>query len=185
MNELYLHRLVISACFLILNYLLFAFFSRSAKHTHEKKGIRKSRYFLIRKLLRLVAFACAVAGLILIWGLSFRNVWISVSSAVAVVAIAFFAIWSLIGNILAGIIIYFTSPFRIEDEIEVMPDEIKGEVLAINTFYTVLRDEELNYVNVPNSLFFQKYIRVKNKAAVPSIDRADPEKDLSVEKVAD
>lgn len=166
MSELYIQRIVISVCFLVLNYGVFAFFNRSARHTYENKGIRKTRYILIRKLIRLVGFGSAMVGLILIWGLSFKNVWLSVSSAVAVVAIAFFALWSLVGNILAGIIIYFTSPFRIEDEIEIMPDEIKGEVLAINTFYTVLRDEELNFVNVPNSIFFQKYIRVRNKATV-------------------
>ena len=33
-------------------------------------------------------------------------------------------------------------------------------VLAINTFYTVLQDADNNYINIPNSLFFQKYIRV-------------------------
>ncbi|WP_372807135.1 mechanosensitive ion channel domain-containing protein [Pontiella sp.] len=35
---------------------------------------------------------------------------------------------------LAGILLFFTTPFRIEDVIEVMPDGIKGQVLAINTF---------------------------------------------------
>lgn len=168
MNEGILHRLMYSVCFLLITYAGYLLAKQSANKTHEKKGMRKSRYFAIRKLLRLVFFGVGLAGLILIWGLSFKNVWVTVSSAVAVVAIAFFAIWSLIGNILAGLILFFTTPFRIEDEIEVMPDGIKGEVLAINAFYTVLRDDELNYINVPNSLFFQKYIRVKNRVAIPS-----------------
>lgn len=165
MNESILPQLIYSICFLIVNYCGLLLAKRSAKKTHEKNGIRASRFFAISKILRLASFGVALAGLILIWGLSFKNVWITVSSALAVVAIAFFAIWSLVGNILAGIILFFTSPFRIEDEIEIMPDEIKGEVLAINTFFTVLRDEELNYINIPNSLFFQKYISVKSRAA--------------------
>lgn len=164
MNETLLPRLIYSIFFLMLNYLGFLLLKHSAKKTHEEKGIRKSRYFAIRKLLRLMSLGIAVVGLILIWGLSFRHVWITVSSALAVIAIAFFAVWSLVGNILAGILLFFTTPFRIEDEIEVMPDGIKGQVLAINTFYTVIRDKELNYINVPNSLFFQKYICVKNRA---------------------
>ncbi|WP_372847316.1 mechanosensitive ion channel domain-containing protein [Pontiella sp.] len=161
-------RLIYSVCFLVLNYCGFLLFKRSAKKTHVSKGLRQSRYFAIRKLLRLLSFGIAVVGLILIWGLSFRHVWLTVSSAVAVIAIAFFAVWSLVGNILAGILLFFTTPFRIEDVIEVMPDGIKGQVLAINTFYTVLRNEELDYINVPNSLFFQKYIRVQKHAASSS-----------------
>jgi small-conductance mechanosensitive channel len=82
----------------------------------------------------------------------------------AMVAVAFFAVWSLVGNILAGIILYFTTPFKINDNIEILPDGIKGKVLAINTFYTVLLDEDNSYINVPNSLCFQKYIRnIKKK----------------------
>jgi len=45
------------------------------------------------------------------------------------------------------------------DTIEVLPDGIKGKVLAINTFYTIIADEEENYINIPNSLFFQKYVK--------------------------
>ncbi len=163
MNEMFTQRLIYSASFLVLNYLVFLLLKRSAKKTQKTHGMRLSRYYAIRKALRIISLGTAVVGLILIWGLSFRHVWVAVSSVVAVIAITFFAVWSLIGNILAGIIIFFASPFRIEDEIEVMPDEIQGEVVAINTFYTVLREGDSSLINVPNSLFFQKYIRVKHR----------------------
>ncbi len=164
MNDMVVHRLIYSVCFLALNYLVFLLLKRSAKKTQRKNGIRLSRYYAIRKALRIIFIGVALVGVILIWGLSFRHIWVSVSSAVAVIAIAFFAVWSLIGNILAGIIIFFASPFRIEDEIEVMPDAIKGEVIAINTFYTVIREADAHLIHVPNSLFFQKYIRVKARS---------------------
>jgi len=48
---------------------------------------------------------------------------------------------------------------NMNDTIEVLPDGIKGKVLAINTFYTIIADEEENYINIPNSLFFQKYVK--------------------------
>ncbi len=154
-----------SGIFLLVIYLLFHLLARSARKTQEKLGIRRSRYFAMRRLLSLAAILTAIGGLIFIWGLTLKNVWVAVSSVLAVVAIAFFAVWSLVGNILAGIILYFTSPFKIDDEIEVSPDSIRGQVVAINTFYTVLMDDEKNYVNIPNSMFFQKYIRVKARAS--------------------
>ena len=164
MDELTVRRLIYSAVFVLLTYILFYLLKGAAKKTQSEFNIRQARYLAIRRMLTVGFILTAFAGLILIWGLNFKNVWVSISSALAVVAIAFFAVWSLVGNILAGVIIYFTSPFMIEDQIEVMPDGIKGKVMAINTFYTVLLDEDLNYINVPNSLFFQKYIRVKATA---------------------
>ena len=158
-------QLVYSGIFLVVVYLLFHLLARSARKTQEKLGIRRSRYFSMRRLLFLAAILTSVGGLIFIWGLTLKNVWVAVSSVLAVVAIAFFAVWSLVGNILAGIILYFTSPFKIDDEIEVSPDPVRGQVMAINTFYTVLLDADKNHVNIPNSMFFQKYIRVKARSS--------------------
>jgi small-conductance mechanosensitive channel len=82
------------------------------------------------------------------------------------IAVAFFAVWSLVGNILAGIIIFFTEPFKINDQIEILPENIKGKVIAINTFFTLLHDEEHNIINIPNSMIFQKFVKkIKRKKA--------------------
>ena len=156
-------KLVYSGVFLLLVYLLFHGLQRSARRTQERMGMRRSRFFALRRLLSLSALMVGMGGLMFIWGIDPKNVWITVTGALAVVAIAFFAVWSLIGNILAGIILYFTSPFKIDDEIEVLPEEIRGQVIAINTFFTVLQDEDRNYINIPNAQFFQKYIRVRRR----------------------
>ncbi|MEW6536576.1 MAG: mechanosensitive ion channel family protein [Candidatus Auribacterota bacterium] len=130
-----------------------------AKKTQEKFQIRKDRYFSIKRLITFFAVMVFFISLFFIWGIKLKNLWVSLTGIIAMIAVAFFAVWSLIGNILAGIILYFTSPFKINDHIEVLPDEIKGKVLAINTFYTLLIDEDENYINIPNSLFYQKYIK--------------------------
>jgi small-conductance mechanosensitive channel len=165
MDAIIVKRLISSAVVIATVSFLFGLLKLSAKKTQQKLGIRKSRYFAIRRMMTFVEILLAAGLLLLIWQISLRNVWVSLTGVLAVTAIAFFAVWSLVGNILAGIILYFTSPFKIEDEIEVMPDEIRGTVLAINTFYTVLLDENGGYINIPNSLFFQKYIRVKRNRA--------------------
>lgn len=161
MDDLTVKRLVFSAAVVIAVNTIFGLLKLSARKTQKKFGIRKSRYFAIRRMITIASILLNVGLLLLVWDISLHNVWVSLTGILAVTAIAFFAIWSLVGNILAGVILYFTSPFKIEDEIEVMPDEICGTVLAINTFYTVLLDENGGYINIPNSLFFQKYIRVK------------------------
>ncbi|MBI9020132.1 MAG: mechanosensitive ion channel family protein [Verrucomicrobia bacterium] len=162
-----LQKTIASAAVIAIIYLIFHLLKFYAKQTQKKFGIRKSRYFATRRLLTTLSMILSLLALFLIWNVSLKNVWISATGILAMIAVAFFAVWSLIGNILAGIILYFTSPFKIEDTIEVMPDNIRGTVMAINTFYTVLLTEEMNYINVPNSMFFQKYIQVlKNRPAV-------------------
>jgi MscS family membrane protein len=166
MDPILIRKLISSAVVILTINLLFALLKLSARKTQQKLDIRKSRYFAIRRMMTFTSIVLTAGLLLLVWEISLHSVWVSLTGILAVTAIAFFAVWSLVGNILAGMILYFTSPFKIEDDIEVMPDNICGTVLAINTFYTVLLDENSGYINIPNSLFFQKYVRVKRKQPV-------------------
>lgn len=169
-----LQKAIASAAVLAIIYLVFHLLKFYAKQTQKKLGIRKSRYFATRRLLTTLSTILSLLALFLIWNVNLKNVWISATGILAMIAVAFFAVWSLIGNILAGVILYFTSPFKIDDTIEVMPDSIRGTVMAINTFYTVLLTEEMDYISIPNSLFFQKYIKViKHRAPKPATDPID------------
>ncbi|NQU38403.1 MAG: mechanosensitive ion channel [Lentisphaerae bacterium] len=160
MNTALLHQFIYSAVAILCVHLCFRLLKHYAKQTQQRLGIRKSRYFAIKRALSVASLCVTFIVLILIWNLNLKSVWVSATGILALIAISFFAIWSLIGNILAGFILYFTSPFRLDDRIHIIPDGVKGTVLAVNTFYTVLLDEERNYINVPNSMFFQKYIQV-------------------------
>ena len=160
MNPDILLKLGYSAFIIIAVNLLFQLLKLAARKTQKKKGMKKSRYFATRRLLTITSLFVIALLLILVWDVNLKNAWVSLTSILAMIAIAFFAIWSLVGNILAGVLIYFTSPFKLDDLIEVMPDGIRGRVLTINTFYTVLQDDENDYINIPNSIFFQKYIKL-------------------------
>ncbi len=162
-----IQKIVYSAVAMLAIHLLFHLLKRYAKQTQHKFGIRKSRYFALKRLLTMASLLLSLVILILIWNVDLRHVWVTATGLLALIAVAFVAVWSLVGNILAGVIIYFTSPFKIEDAIEVMPDEIRGTVLAINTFYTVLMTEDKNYINIPNTLLFQKYIKVIKTPSSP------------------
>lgn len=122
----------------------------------------------MRRGINLTSSALVIVALILIWGVDIRNLWVSVTGLIAMVAVAFLAVWSLIGNILAGVLLYFTAPFRVDDYIEILPEQIRGKVLAINTFFTVLHDDNGHYVNIPNSMMFQKYVVNYRYMPVPS-----------------
>lgn len=101
-------------------------------------------------------------SLIIIWGVDPRNLLIALSSIFAVIGVALFAQWSLLSNITAGIIIFFTSQFRIGDHIRIMDKDMPfdARVEDILSFHVLLRTREGEIVSYPNSLFFQKGVTI-------------------------
>ena len=159
MNNNTIDKIIISIIALFFIFVLMQLFKYYTKKTQKKFNLKKSRYFALRRFMFQFISLIYIILLVFIWNIDISNVWISLTGFIAMTAIAFFAVWSLIGNILAGFILFFTSPFKIDDTIEIMPDEIKGKVLAINSFFTLIIDDNENYINIPNSLLFQKYIK--------------------------
>ncbi len=100
--------------------------------------------------------------LIVIWGVDTRNLFLALSSIFAVIGVALFAQWSILSNITAGIIIYFSAPFKIGDYIRILDREmpIEAKVEDIYTFYTHLRTRDGATHIFPNSLLLQKAISV-------------------------
>lgn len=100
-------------------------------------------------------------------GVSAAVLWAAFSGFVAVAAVAFFAVWSVLSNLFCAVLIFTVGPFRLGDRVEVIEAAdkpgAKGRVIAINLLYTTLEeDAEAGsgaLVQIPNSLFFQKVVR--------------------------
>ena len=99
-------------------------------------------------------------------GVSATVLWTALSGFVAVAAVAFFAMWSVLSNLLCAVLIYTIGPFRIGDIVELVDTldkpGVKGRVLEINLMFTTLSEPPEAggaLVQVPNSQFFQKSVR--------------------------
>lgn len=100
-------------------------------------------------------------------GVSATVIWTAFSGFVAVAAVAFFAIWSVLSNLLCAVLIMTVGPFRLGDLVELVESFdkpiVKGRVIDINMLYTTLEESSESgtgaIVQVPNSLFFQKVLR--------------------------
>ena len=159
METTMLSKFIVSAISLALIIASYFFLKSKARKLKEQNEASRNKYFIIKRLIKTISTIIFILILVLIWGIDMRNLWISITGIMAMIAVAFVAVWSLIANILAGVIIFFTTPFKINDHIEILPDQIKGRVVAINTFFTLISDAEGNLISVPNSLFFQKFIK--------------------------
>jgi small-conductance mechanosensitive channel len=80
------------------------------------------------------------------------------AGAMTLVAVGFVALWSTLANITCTILILVTRPFRIGDEVAFPPDDIEGQVVDLSFFFTTLKTKDGRFVNVPNTLFFQRIV---------------------------
>lgn len=124
-------------------------------------------------LVRLVRLLVAGLGLLLLseaFGVAPRDLWGSVSTILALVAVGFVAFWSVLSNTVCGLLLLATAPFRIGDTIELFElgaaqekKGLLGKVIEFSLFYLVIEGvgpegtKEINYI--PHNLVFQRGIR--------------------------
>ncbi|HVU34680.1 MAG TPA: mechanosensitive ion channel domain-containing protein [Opitutaceae bacterium] len=103
----------------------------------------------------------AVCGILILggFGLNIGGFWGIVSTILAMVAIGFVAVWSVLSNTLCTVIIMLFRPFSVGDEVEFVGEPVKGRVNDLNFVYTTLDAGDGSVMQVPNNLFFQKVIR--------------------------
>ncbi|MFR9166196.1 MAG: mechanosensitive ion channel domain-containing protein [Dysgonomonas sp.] len=123
---------------------------------------------IIRIIAILINITCLIT-IVIIWGVNPRNIFVALSSIFAVIGVAFFAQWSILSNVTAGILIFFTSPFHIGDFIRIHDKEtpIEAEVIDILTFHIHFKTRDGEIIVYPNSLLLQKGISVINKNDKP------------------
>ena len=131
-------------------------------HSDSKTGNRNAHIIRICVLFTNIAGAIT---LIAIWGVDTRNLLVALSSMFAVIGVAFFAQWSILSNVTAGLMIFFASPFRIGDSIRILDKDypLDARIEDIQTLYTYLRTAEGELYIIPNNLFLQKTITIANE----------------------
>jgi len=128
---------------------------------------------MFRRWLRGLLGVLVLLALVVLAGAPVEKLWAPLSALFAMVAIGFVAVWSMLSNILATVIILLWRPFNVGEEIEVQPDGVKGRVVDINFMYTMLKSDGDVRTNVPNAMFIQKYIRRQRVSAQPARSLAE------------
>lgn len=124
--------------------------------------VLEHRTNLVIKYINLLLGILALISIVIIWGVKKDQILLFISSVFAVVGVASFAQWSILSNITAGIILFFSYPFKIGDRIKIHDKDfpIEGEIDDIKAFYVILKSSEGEMVTYPNNLLMQKGISV-------------------------
>ncbi|MCF8715743.1 mechanosensitive ion channel [Joostella atrarenae] len=153
--------LVVILILFLVRFLLF----KAIKKVGKIGDIDRNRTLLILKYFNTFIFIVGAIVISFIWGLDFKDLGLFFSSAFAVIGVAFFASWSILSNVTAGIILFFSFPFKIGDRIRIQDKDFPSEAIIedIKAFHLHLRTDDGELITYPNSLMLQKGIVVINK----------------------
>lgn len=127
----------------------------------------------VAPLRRISGWIITTASIVLIlgaFGVNIGGIWGILSTILAMVAIGFVAVWSILSNTLCTLIILVFRPFSIGDEVEFPGEPIKGRVQDLNFIYTTLTCEDGTVLQVPNNLFFQKTLRRRHSTTPVALE---------------
>lgn len=164
---------VIGACLVALvGYAVYRAGSRSLRRLVASGQLRVAMAGRLRVLLRLALLVLTLFAAVAQAGL-FQHAWAVVSALATTVAIGFFAVWSVLSNMVCALLILVFRPFRVGDWIELLEGTKPppaGLVVDMNLLFVTLADTEDEglEMRIPNSLIFQKVLR---RRAPPSSPR--------------
>ncbi len=150
---------------IIATWLFIYFFARKGLNALQaRSAIAPPVISLLRILLRWALFILVVFLLLSAFDV-LEAAWAAFLAILAMVAIGFVAVWSVLSNAFCTLLILIYQPFQIGDTISIPSDSIKGKVIDLNLMFTTLSEQDGVIIQVPNNQFFQKAIqRIPGKA---------------------
>jgi len=165
-----------SALIILAAYTFYLIVRRGLRTLHKKEILPLVIVNLTTKSLKYLLALLTLFLILQNHGITLNALWGTLSAMIAMVAIGFVAVWSVISNTLCALILIVTKPFRIGDTIELVENSSTqtgagGVVVNISLMYTTLLiRKSKNTVMIPNNLFFQKMIRRHEGKQTYSLD---------------
>ncbi len=145
-------------CLLLILWMINGYLTRVLKRSEFSRQRRK---VAIRGM-RFIAGLTTVIILFAIWGVERESILLFASSLLTILGVAFFAQWSHLSNITAGLILYFSHPMKIGSFIKIEDKEfpISGQIDDITLFFVKVKTEDGQIVTLPTNLMLQKAVKV-------------------------
>ena len=149
---------------LVVVFVLKFLTNKMIKKVGSISDLNVARTRLVSKYFSFGFTALTIVAFTLIWGVNVKELGLILSSVFAVIGVALFAQWSILSNITAGIILFFSFPFKIGDRIKIMDKEIENSgtyiIEDIRAYHIHLRRENGELLTYPNNLMLQKAVCV-------------------------
>lgn len=172
---IYKEELLHTAILVIVALLVIIITKRAIRKFGFVRSIEVNRRKLIFYLSYLIIYILSGSALAIIWGVDLKQFTVFISSVLAVLGVGFFAQWSILSNLTASVILFFSHPLRIGDRIRVLDKDFDwtGEVADITGFYLFMKTDDGKNITIPTSLIMQKGIEILDKIEVEDAEEYD------------
>lgn len=156
----YKNSLIYTVIIIVALYVLQFILRKTAQRVGTRADLHVARIQLMNKYISGSIGLLAVFLLALVWGVEARDVTLVFSSVFAIIGVALFAFWSVLSNITAGVILFFSFPYRIGNRIKIHDKDLPVEAVIedIRAFHLHLRTAEGELITYPNNLILQKAV---------------------------
>lgn len=168
-QQVWLHHLIAAAFALILAFVLWRVVSRGLTLLCRRTVWLQELELLVMRAARWSYWLLATLFILQQAGVDTGSLWTAATAMAAMVAVGFVAVWSILSNLVASVLILATRLFRPRDDLELMDApggvSVRGTVRSVDLMFTVIEEKREDgstaLVKVPNNLFFQKVVRVR------------------------
>ena len=161
----YRHELIYTGVTILALGIFQFILKKAAEKVGHKSEIHITRTRLMFKYINILITLIATFLLALAWGVGVGDLALLFSSVFAVIGVALFAIWSMLSNITAGIILFFSFPYKIGSRIKIHDKDMPVEAVIedIKAFHLHLRTLDGELITYPNNLILQKPVSLIEK----------------------
>ncbi len=155
----------ISLLVIILTYFSIRLYRRYIEHTSKRHNFAPQRTNSISKAGQTLIYLVAIGIVSNVLGFGIQGIFLATSSFFAMVGIAFFAHWSMLSNITASVILYFTFPYRIGDRLLIENEpKYSGILKDVTLMYLKIQTDGGSYITLPANVAIQKFITILSQA---------------------
>lgn len=126
----------------LLSALAYSLLSRALVKAATEGYLDYHLRIILSNIVKWLLVAIAALFTLGFFGGSVAALWAGLSGVLALVALGFVAVWSVLSNVLCSILLIIFPPFRIGDEIEIQEPTakyaVRGKVISIDMFMTSL-----------------------------------------------
>jgi small-conductance mechanosensitive channel len=131
---------------------------------HSRIRVSYGTGVMVSRTVSAALWVVVVLVVLNVWGVGVASLWASFISIATLIGVGFLATWTMVSNVTATFFLTIWRPFHLGDDVELLPENLKGRVVDRNLMFTQLREDQGANIHVPNNLFFQKMFRVRQNA---------------------
>lgn len=160
--ESYELQIIETAILLLLLVAVRFFTQRAIKKLAIHLHVTIERRRVIVRVINFLVLLLVFVLLTMIWGVDRKQMLVFITSTITVLGIAFFAQWSILSNITAGLVMFFTHPAKLGDIIQISEKDyfLRGKLTSISFFFMHLESEDGQQITIPNNITLQKIITI-------------------------